>query len=430
MKTVGIITEYNPFHNGHSYHLETAKEASGADYCIVVMSGNFVQRGEPAILDKYARTRMALACGADLVLELPVPYAVGSAEFFAAGAVSLMNELRIVDTICFGSESGDIAALKRATHIISQEPALYRKVLKDELALGTGFPAARQKALEEFLLHCGQTTADAHSTTALLNSPNNILGIEYLKALYRLKSSIVPLTITRKGGGYHQTSLDAIFSSATSIRSVIKAASHLIRAKGIPAEHLLSLKAQMPREAFQILEDSFETTCPVISDDFSEILHYRLLQIKSPDELTVFMDVSKDLADRIFNAIFTYRDFESFVDQIKVKNMTEGRICRSLFHILLDIRTEDVMQYTHSNWHHYFRVLGFRKNSTSLLSAIKNNASLPLITKLADAKQLLDREGMAMLERDIFASHVYQSIVTIKFAGEPYNEYSRQLVIL
>lgn len=414
MKVVGLITEYNPFHNGHAYHIQQAKNLCAADYCIVIMSGNFVQRGEPAILDKFARTQMALSCGADLVLELPVLYATGSAEYFADGAVALLNSLGIIDYLCFGSESGDIHALSAAAHILADEPNDFRLALRDILSQGIGFPAARQKALDLF----------SPGSANLLESPNNILGIEYLKSLYRSKSTIKPLTITRKGAGYHETEPDDSFSSATSIRRIVNAPPSLLRNLSDPAKLLTPLETQMPTAAFKILKSAFGSSCPVTLNDFSEILHYRLLQFTSARELDVFFDLSKDLADRIFRAIPTYRNYEDFILQLKTKHFTDGRIRRCLLHILLGIRT------TVSLKPQYLRVLGFKKESSPLLTALSRNTSLPLITKLANAADLLDASALEMLNLDIFAAHVYQGIITKKYAGGPYREYSRQLVIL
>ena len=419
MKTVGLITEYNPFHNGHAWHMQEAKRLSGADFCIVVMSGNFVQRGAPAILDKYARAEMALSCGADLALELPVSYALGSAEYFASGAVSLLDGLGIVDTLCFGSECGDISALSKAAGILAEEPEGYTVRLKEKLRSGKTFPQARAEALRKYL---ASQSSGFH--TEILEEPNNILGIEYLKALKRLNSSIVPFTIPRAGGSYHSEMPDAVFSSATALRNMLLTPES-------PGNHRLSasFENEMPSAVYQILSREFGTSCPVHVRDFSGLLHYRLLSVSSPDDLLAFQDISGELADRIFRQIPSYRDFEQFTALVKTRQYTESRIRRCLLHILLDISAEDVAYRKAHGWNGYARVLGLRKKSSPLLHAIKERSRLPLVTKLAAAKSILTQEEMHFLQKDIYASQVYQSVITSKFNGSPYSEYQRPLII-
>lgn len=431
MRTVGIITEYNPFHNGHAYHIEQSKIQSGADYCVVVMSGDFVQRGTPAIIDKFSRAEMALRCGADLVLELPAVYACGSAEYFALGAVALLHSLGIVDTLCFGSECGDISLLAKVADILFQEPADYRCILRDYLSQGDGFPAARQKAIKNYLLEiCPDDQSQSTILASLLEDPNNILGIEYLKALRTLGSSIRPLTIQRKGGSYHQDFLDGTFSSATSIRKILYAPSQLLKSMQRPADLLTPLKSEIPGDAFPVLEKAFGRSCPVTASDFSAMLHYRLLMVSSCEELTQFLDISADLAKRIYAHIPYFRDLDSFVAIIKTRQYTEGRIRRCLLHLLLGIRTDLVNSLKSSGCHRYLRVLGIRKESSPLLRQIKECCSLPLITKLADAHALLDSKGQAMLESDLFASQVYHSAVTSKYNREPYNEFTVKFPVI
>lgn len=423
MRTVGLITEYNPFHNGHAWHMQEAKRLSGADFCIVVMSGNFVQRGAPAILDKYSRAEMALACGADLVLELPVPYALGSAEYFASGAVSLLDRLGIVDTLCFGSECGNIDTMLQIARILNEEPEEYRNLLKENLKSGKTFPLARAKALAEYSGHGSRAEA------SILQEPNNILGIEYLKALFRLKSRICPVTIMRTGGSYHSDSLNETMSSATAIRKILCAPWHLLRSLPEPAHLLTSLENEMPDSCFEILKQNFGKSCPVQSSDFSLPLHYRLLSVSSPEELSSYQDVSSELADRIFHLIPSFVNLDQFAALVKSKQYTESRIRRCLYHILLDIRSQDTEQRKQQGWNGYARVLGFRKESSVLLGEIKRKSSLPLVTKLANAKQQLDAEQMSFLKKDIFASEIYQSIVTSRFGQGSYNEYRQPVIV-
>jgi predicted nucleotidyltransferase len=229
MKVVGLITEYNPFHNGHKYHIEEARRITGADYVVAVMSGDFVQRGVPAIIDKYSRTRMALNNGVDLVLELPVCYATGSAEYFAHGAVAVLNALGVVDYLCFGSEAGEIELLQKATELIYSAPASFDDLLKAYLKEGLNYPAARQKALEAVtgsLSPDNNRPDDNNALIKVFTEPNNILGIEYLKAIHDLSASMQPVTIRREVAHYHEATLTridtpSVISSATAIRSTI-----------------------------------------------------------------------------------------------------------------------------------------------------------------------------------------------------------------
>ncbi len=395
MRIVGLIAEYNPFHNGHKYHIEKAKEIARADAAVVVMSGNFVQRGTPAIMPKHLRTEAALVSGADLVIELPLYFATGSAETFAYGAVSLLNSLGCIDVICFGSECGDIDTLKSVAFTLYEDPQDYKRLLQDFLRQGFSFPSARQKALQAFLGN--------HTLAEILEKPNNILGLEYLKALYRLDSNLEPLTITRKEAGYHDTTLGKEFSSASAIRKSIY--------NNVGQDKLL---AQIPEASHHLLE-FIGKRFPVFSDDFSLLLKHRILT-ETANSLTQYADVSDALANKIINLRNKYVSFEQFCELLKTKDITYARISRALLHILLRIkkRPEDAIDAPS-----YARVLGFRKNATHVMTKIKNSSSIPLVTKLADAK--ID-------EDDIFASDLYESVITEKYHTPFINEYEHPIV--
>lgn len=409
MKIVGLITEYNPFHNGHRYHIETAKKMTGADAAVVVMSGNFVQRGTPAIMPKHLRAEAALRSGASLVIELPVCYATGSAEYFALGAVSLLEKLGCVDSLCFGSECGEISILEQLAEIICEEPEGYRTRLRSYLRDGCSFPLARQRALKEYL--------NDHSLDNILEQPNNILGIEYLKALYKLKSSITPVTIARRESGYHDTELAASFSSASAIRRTLLAS----------GTHAFSeLADHVPSSCFHILEQTQNQRYPVLADDFSLLLKYRLLG-ETKESLYEYMDISKDLAHRIINQRNHFVGFEQFCDLLKTKDMTYSRISRALIHLLSDIRKSDLEAYCSHGYHAYIRVLGFRKDSTEILTKIKEASALPLLTKVS-GKPELPGFGKKMLETDLFAADLYESVITDKFHTPFINELQQSII--
>ena len=241
MKIAGIIAEYNPFHKGHEYQITYTREHLGADYVIVAMSGDYVQRGTPALLPKHIRSEMALKCGADLVLELPVSVSTASAELFAKGGVQLLENLGVVDFLCFGSESGSVSELKSLAAILTEEPEEYKQVLKKHLSQGKTFPSARALALQEYTktVSCDSLK---HAEEILL-SPNNILGIEYCKALLRVKSCIEPCTLKREGAGYHDTSLFNQNPSASAIRK------HFLSSEN----NLKDMEEALPKEVFPVL---------------------------------------------------------------------------------------------------------------------------------------------------------------------------------
>ena len=263
MKITGIIAEYNPFHNGHLYQIRKAKEITGADYIIVVMSGNHMQRGTPALIDKYSRAKMALSGGADMVIELPTCYATASAEYFAMGAISILNQLGCVDSVCFGSESGDITMLSKIAHALVDESEDFVQSLKTKLKNGDTYPVARNAALAETIN--GFTTFDT-----ILGFPNNILGIEYIKAIIRQNSSIKPYTNTRIGSDYHSYKLAENFSSAISIRQSLSL-----------QDNLDMIQSQIPALAFDIMKEDFHKTFPVYASDFSSMIKFKLLTMLS-----------------------------------------------------------------------------------------------------------------------------------------------------
>ena len=412
MKVTGIIAEYNPFHQGHAYHLSRARELTGADRILVVMGGNFMQRGEPAIIDKYTRTEMALRNGADLVLELPAASATGSAEYFAEGAVELLDASGVVTELCFGSELGELEPLEKAAELLLEEPEDYQELLRAELKKGRTFPEARETALSAFL-----------PEQNLLASPNNILAIEYIKALKRRKSPIRPLTIQRLGN-YHgedgqpdgtlrtvSGNFPESFASASTIRCQLHTLEKQIETSCEQLSFvslMTALAKELPHSSFGLLKDVLLADHLVQAEDFSLPLHYRLMQAKEPLEFSVYLDVSEELSRRIYSLRQEFTGWNAFLDLVRTRQYTRSRVSRALLHILLDIRQEEVLPPTH------LRVLGFRREASDLLSEIKKKSRLPLITKAA---------GHPELSEEIRISSLYH-------LGNSYNELSRPLVIL
>lgn len=395
MKVNGIIAEYNPFHNGHHYQMLESLHRTSADYTIVVISGDFVQRGAPAILPKHARAEMALKCGADLVLEIPTIYATSSAEYFAKGGVSLLDKLGVVNHLCFGSECGDIALLQEIATILTNESEEYSATLRRFLSQGFSYPNARNWALVQHYPHLNE-----HQK--VFSSPNNILGIEYCKALLARQSNIIPFTIKRAGGEYHSRGYDQQLCSALAIRHALQEGCDLSQ-----------ICTHMPDESGNILAKYMTDYMGLTANDFSSLLYYKLLseQEKGYEE---YWDVSSDISDRIRKRLFEFKDYDSFCDLLKTKEVTHTRISRCLLHILLNITKADVELGKSLDYVPYARVLGFRKDSTELLSAIKEHSSIPLITKLADAEDILDEDAYRLLKKDILVSEIYHGVVREK----------------
>ncbi len=424
MHITGIIAEYNPLHLGHQYHIEQTRALTENDpdhYIITVLSGDFVQRGLPAIIDKHTRTRMALEAGSDLVLELPVPYALSSGEGFAFGGVSLLHQLGCVDTLSFGSEEGElhkIMAIARVLHFEQEDPsAPYQHAYQTALKQGLTHPSARIKALSETYPDLDLSILNGHS--------NNMLALEYCKALLCLPSPIRPVTVKRMGQSYLEidtTSSQPGFASATAIREKLKNTS-------AANDDILSdqfLTESISPFVRKLLLDAHSNNALIHPDDFSLLLQYKLLTL-SKEQLTDYFEISNDFANKIIKNLSNFETFPQFANLLWTKDLTYARVCRNLMNIILDIKqdTWDVHQPVP-----YARVLGFRKDSAPLLSEIKKKASIPLITKLADTKKLLSPDAYHLLEVDMKAAHIYNSVLFQKTGQKTAHEMQKQIVIL
>lgn len=412
MKTVGIIAEYNPFHNGHAYQIKAAKEMTGADYCIIVMSGDFVQRGTPAIMDKYLRARSALENGADLVLELPVYYAAGSAEYFASGAVALLDKLGVTDALCFGSECGDMNVLSSLAEELLDETPQFRQILKQQMKMGSSYPQARIHALSV-------TAPWLTGTIGVLQSPNNILGLEYIKAIKRRRSRIQLYTLSRLGTGYHTADLDASYSSALAIRESIGR-----------TEDIRYIKEQVPPGVYDAMAQAYGHIFPILPDDVSALLSYKLL-LEQEHGYRPYLDIDASFSDRLIRKLPSFTDYTSFCEQLKTRNMTYTRVARNLLHILLNIYQKDMDIFCQDDYVYYAKMLGFKKEAEPLLSAVKEHSEIPLLSKLADAHDIITHHnGYKMFSADMRAAHIYSLLVQQKFGGSIQNEYRRQILVM
>lgn len=423
MKIAGIIAEYNPFHTGHAYHIRETREKTGADFVIAVISGDFVQRGGPAFLPKHLRAEMALAGGADLVFELPSACSCESAEFFARSGVELLHGLGCVDTLSFGSESGDIRLFQSLGNYLTEESPAFRQQLQNGLKSGLSYPAARRDAL--FAVWDGAKDYDV-DWTGFLSSPNNILGVEYCKALAKLKSPIQPVTVQRKGNGYHEQQLNQEFPSASALRNSwtetsLKETADKVTVTELSSEQFSGLSGGFPPEVWEVLRKHSAWNQTITEQDFSMLIRW-MLYAADPETLCSYQDLSPDLVQRLINTRGQYENFSQYAGLLKTKELTYSRICRALFHALLGIREVPPVTYA--------RLLGFRRQAAPALSKIKQNGTLPLLTKLADASSILSPESLKFLEADTRIAHLYEAVASEKYHRNFIHEYTRQLVIL
>ena len=386
-KVLGIIAEYNPFHNGHLLHLTKSKEETGAEYSICIMSGNFVQRGNTSIVNKWVKTEMALKSGIDLVLELPTVYSISSAENFAEGAIKLLNSLKIVDTVSFGSENSDIDILNRFSGILYEEPKQYVEFLNEELKKGLSFPKARENAILLYL--------NDQKYSNILNQPNNTLAIEYLKALKKYKSHIMPITIKREKAFYNSNCIVDEYASATAIRNMIV------------NNQFNDIRKVMPRLAYDLLMQEIENNQYVIDiSKFEKEILYSIRRLSTAD-LKKFPEVNEGLENAIKNAANSCNTLAELINIIKTKRYTQTRIQRILLYILLNITKKDM--YISRKTVPYARILGYSQKGKVLISEIyKANPKIALITSV---KNFFDSSNNKtykhMLNKDVLATNIY-----------------------
>ena len=389
-KVLGIVCEYNPFHNGHLYHIIQSKKLTGADYTIAIMTGNFAQRGDVSLVDKWSKAEMALLAGVDLVIELPVIYSVSSAENFAEGAVKILNSLKIVNNISFGSETRDINLLDRIAEVLHNEPKEFQTILSHELSKGISYPKARENALMMYL-------NDVRRFANVLSSPNNILGVEYLKALRKTKSNILPVCIPRVGAGHNDTTYSKNIASATTVRNLVNTNKY----------DSLEFKRLVPLTTGSILSENIKKG-HIISGlhVFEKEIIYTLRRM-SILEIANLPDVSEGLEYKIKQAANSCNSLIEFYNIVSSKRYAQTRISRILVYALLGITRKD-MQLSKSI-SPYVRVLGFNKNGKRLLSMISEaNPKLPLITSVKKFEESNKNKNLqAMLAKDIWATNIY-----------------------
>lgn len=386
-KVLGIIAEYNPFHNGHLLHLEKSKKICDAQYSVCVMSGNFVQRGNTSIVNKWIRAEMALKSGVDLVLELPTVYSISSAENFAEGAIKLLNSLKIVDTISFGSENSDINVLNRISSVLHEEPKQYLEFLNSESKKGLSFPKARENAILLYL--------NDEKYLNILNQPNNTLAIEYLKALKKYKSHISPISVKREKVFYNSNCIVDEYASATAIRNMII------------HEQFNDIRKVVPTSSYNLLMDEIEKGHLVIDiSKFEKEILYAIRRL-SADDIKNIPEVTEGLENAIKNASNSCNNLSELINIVKSKRYTQTRIQRILLYILLNITKKDM--YLSRKNIPYARILGYSPQGKELISEIYR--ANPKITLITSVKNFLDSSNNKtykyMLNKDILATNIY-----------------------
>lgn len=408
-KVLGIIAEYNPFHNGHLHHLQNSLKLTNADYTIAIITGNFTQRGSTSLIDKWSKAEIALKNGIDLVIELPLLYSISSAENFAEGAIKILSSLNVVDYLSFGAETDDIATLNVIADTLYREPKEYKNILSHELSKGLSYPKARENALLMYL-------QDIRRFTNVLSTPNNILGIEYLKALKKFKSPIMPVAIKRFDVGYNDTTYTENIASATAIRNIIKNNS------------LDILKKVVPENSFSTILENIKIghVLPDLSTFEKQIIYN--LRSMSIEEIANLSDVSEGLEYAIKNAANSCNSIVEFLSIIKSKRYTSTRLQRILLYSLLNITKKD-MQISRKTIP-YIRVLGFNERGRYIISEVaRQNPKLEIVTSVKKYLDICNNKNLQlMLSKDIWSTNVY----TIGYEYESLNnlDYTHKMVIV
>jgi predicted nucleotidyltransferase len=384
MKTLGIIAEYNPFHNGHFYHLNQAKKITNCDFAVCILSSNFVQRGEPSLVNKWARTRCALKAGFDVVIELPVLYSMSSAEYFAFGGVKILDSLNCINFLCFGSESGDILGLKNISNTLTSETPQFKTLLKNSLSKGLSYPKARENAVLK------SVSEQIDNTTLKLS--NNILAIEYLKALTKMQSNIEPVTLMRISNNYNSKELNGAVSSATSIRNNIENP---------------KISNTMPHFSYDILREEFESgRGPIFPHTYEQIIVANIRR-SSSDTISKTAYVSEGLEMRIKRCSNICTSYNELVSSISTKRYPQTRIQRVLFSSLLGITSQDLNSITQAGGPPYARVLGFGTKGRKLLREMISKSNIPVITSLNKIKKSCNPIIKRIIEIENIATDLY-----------------------
>ncbi|MFW5786990.1 MAG: nucleotidyltransferase [Halanaerobiales bacterium] len=411
----GIITEYNPFHHGHIYHLEQSKKIGESDKVVCILNGNFTQRGKPALTDKWSRTRMALSQGVNIVLELPFVYGIRSAEYFAYGAIYMLDKINIVDNIVFGSERGDIRPLQRLADILVEEPPEFKEKLHLNLKKGNSFAKARHNAIRQYFKRKDLNISVVDS----LASPNNILGIEYLKALKKLKSDIIPMTIKRVGEDYYSDRTDREIASASAIRKIFY------------DKNWDKVQEIIPKKSWEVLKKDIKSKKIPIKREYFGTLILNNIRKKTIEDLKNYTELKNGFENRFKKAAQNCGDYFSLVENIKTSVLPQTRVQRNLLHVLFELTAEQ-FEFMDKAGIQYIRVLGFDKKGEKLMGEIASSIDIPLIIQPAKYVETVDIGSedplKRMLSYDILAGNIYSLLYNnnnMRYAGR---DYYKQLI--
>jgi len=427
MKVTGIVCEYNPFHSGHKYLIEQARN-NGSEFIIAVMSGNYVQRGVPAFMDKYIRSEIALKMGVDMIIELPVVFAASSSEVFASAAVAILDKTGIVSDIIFGSECADIDILWLFAKILATEPTTYRNYVQEKLKNGSSYATAKYDSLIEYICNTGSESVCSDCNidfktylnllekykkeefSPIINSPNNNLGIEYLKAIYLRKSNITPITVKRINNNYHDEENSGASYSATALRHAILSNDFSY----IDDDYLRN-----------VYKTNYNVSFPIQADDFSALLGEKLLKAYRFDDI---YGVNIALSNKIKNKVYDYTCYSDFITLLKTKEIAYSAISRSLLHILLGIKDSDVKEFIQNDYCDFIRILGFTKNGSSLMADIQKN--IYTVINPSKDEHAISNRFKKLYDINMYADNLYRMIQMNKFKYTEYNEYTRKCLIL
>lgn len=412
MKVVGIVAEYNPFHNGHLYNLQSAKKLTNADACVCVMSSNFTQRGIPSIVDKWHRTEMALDNGVDIVIELPAIFSSQSAQYFCQASIKILDSTGIIDYLCFGSEHGHVDLLDKVAEILLSEPKEFSDDIKQHLKSGISFPKARMLALRNNLKGFDDNLEN------FLLEPNNILGIEYIVALKKFNSTIKPFTIKRIEAAHNSSEITGHISSASAIRNYIQ---NLIDFDAV--------KNSMPVQSWRILDKCISNgTAPMSIKNFEQLILYKI-RSSNVSYIKSIADISEGLENKIKSEALIQNNIFDIIKALKSKRYTMTRIQRILTNILLGLTREDLNVVKNSG-PQYIRILGFNNKGQTLLREMRDKATLPIITNFSDKNKYTDNKLLNMIMNFESTS---SSIYTLGYNNSSYrngmNEFKSKPII-
>lgn len=435
MSTVGIVCEYNPFHKGHLYQIEQTRKLTGAEYIICFMSGNFLQRGIPALADKYVRAEAAIRCGIDAIFEIPSVYSSSSARDYATAAVTMMNRSKVIDHISFGAETDDIDLLTELAEIIENEPPNVSAGIREKLASGKTYGQARAESIIEYL--CADRSdglseyseADPAGSSAqyskdhlvqVLSSPNNILAIEYLAAIKRTGSKLKPVIVKRVFSEYNSNDISNDICSASAIRELLM------------QNEISAIHRHIPDECYNTLLPLYKVSFPVFDDDLSYMLSAARIfygsDYSSAVSRTDIVDMDEDIFNR-FKKVDFNMSFSETAQAMKCRNYTLTHIQRALLHFIMQLQREDYEEFKANGWIFYLRLLGLNVRAGSIIKQIKKASDIPVITRVPEISSALNDTGKKMFDYDLKAAEIYNTLIYHSYKTKPDNEYTRTIPI-